>query len=112
VSWESWPDEVRAKRGNVLWQTLAQGEGLTLGVAKLAPGERLHEHRHEQAEVYYVLEGTGEVTIDGTKSPVEVDTPVFIPGNAVHGIRNTGSHELRFVYALAASSFADVEYVF
>ena len=37
---------------------------------------------------------------------------MFIPGDAVHGIENTGSAELRFDYVLAADAFEDVEYIF
>jgi quercetin dioxygenase-like cupin family protein len=110
--WETWPEELVEERGRVLWQTLAEGEGLTLGVARLPPGEELHEHRHEQSEVYLVLEGAGVVTVDGEARDVAEGAAVFIPGNALHSCRNDGDVELRFAYVLAADSFADVEYVF
>jgi len=112
MTWETWPDELLDERGRIWWQTLAQGEGLTLGLARLPPGERLHEHHHEQSEVYYVIEGAGEVTVAGVASQVGGGSHVFIPGSARHGIRNTGDGDLRFVYVLAASSFDDVDYVF
>ena len=91
---------------------LAEGEGLTLGVARLPPGEELHEHRHEQSEVYFVLDGAGVVTVNGEERDVADGAAVFIPGNALHSCRNTGDVELRFAYVLAADSFEDVEYVF
>lgn len=112
MTWETWPDALVAERGRVLWRTLASGEGLTLGIARLAPGEALHEHRHEQAEVYVVLDGAGVVTIDGTARDVEAGSALLIPGNAQHSCANTGADELRFAYVLAAESFDDVEYVF
>jgi oxalate decarboxylase/phosphoglucose isomerase-like protein (cupin superfamily) len=37
---------------------------------------------------------------------------VFIPGDAEHGIRNSGAIVLRFVYVFPTNSFADVEYRF
>ena len=68
--WETWPAEDMAERGSVYWKTLVSGdlthsEALTMGIAKIPPDEALHEHRHRQAEIYLVLEGTGSVTIDG-----------------------------------------------
>jgi quercetin dioxygenase-like cupin family protein len=110
--WETWPEGLLEERGRVLWQTLAEGEGLTLGVARFPPGEELHEHRHAQSEVYLVLDGTGVVTVDREEREVAAGAAVFIPGNALHSCRNTGDVELRLAYVLAADSFEDVEYVF
>ena len=73
--WETWPDEDVAKRGLVYWKTLESGdlthsEALTMGIALVPSAESLHEHRHRQAEIYLVLEGTGSVTIDSKTRPV------------------------------------------
>ena len=62
--WETWPDQEVAKRGLVYWKTLVSGdltqsEALTMGIAMVPPTESLREHRHHQAEIYLVLEGTG-----------------------------------------------------
>ena len=115
--WETWPHEDVARRGLVYWKTLVSGdlthsEALTMGIAKLPPSEALHEHRHQQAEIYLVLEGTGSVTIDGNARPVGAGSAVFIPGDALHSCENTGASDLRFAYVLAADSFEEVEYVF
>jgi mannose-6-phosphate isomerase-like protein (cupin superfamily) len=115
--WETWPDEDVARRGLVYWKTLVSGdlthsEALTIGIAKIPPSEALHEHRHQPAEIYLVLEGTGSVTIDGNTRPVGAGSAVFIPGNALHSCENTGASDLRFAYVLAADSFEEVEYVF
>ena len=69
-------------------------------------------HRHQQAEAYLVLDGTGVVTIGGTARALREGVAVFIPGNAPHGVRATGKSDLRFAYVFAADSFDDVEYVF
>ena len=115
--WETWPDEEVAKRGQVYWKTLVSGdlthsEALTMGIAKIPPGEALHEHRHQQAEIYLILEGTGSVTIDGKARPVGAGSAIFIPGNVVHSCENTGASDLRFAYVFPANSFSEVEYVF
>jgi quercetin dioxygenase-like cupin family protein len=117
LDWEHWPDELVAKRGAISWRTLVSGDrtpsaALTVGVARLAPGETLEAHRHEQAEVYVGTAGEGTVTIEGEAFAVAEGTALFIPGNALHACENTGAEELRFVYVLAADSFADVDYRF
>ena len=115
--WETWPAHQVAQRGNVWWKTLisagmTESSALTLGVGRLPPGASLREHRHQQPEVYLVLEGSGVVTIDGATRPVDAGTGVFIPGNAAHSLECTGDTELRVAYAFAADAFEDVEYVF
>lgn len=117
LEWETWQEEDVAQRGLVYWRTLISGgvtqsEALTMGIAKIPPGEALNEHHHRQAEIYLILEGNGLVRIDSASRPVEAGMAIFIPGDAVHSCENSGTSELRFAYVLAADSFDDVEYVF
>lgn len=115
--WEGWPADQVAQRGTVLWKTLISGgqtdsDALTAGVALVAPGGVLRAHRHAQAEIYIILDGTGVVAIDGDSRDVGPGVTVFIPGDAVHSIENRGTTELRFAYVLAADRFEDVQYRF
>ncbi len=111
---EGWDDELH---GRIQWCTLFSAErtpteALTAGVAEIMPGNQLKVHRHAPPELYYLLAGKGVVTIDGVEYLVSADTAVFIPGNAAHGLRNTGQTTLRFFYAFAVNSFSEVEYIF
>jgi hypothetical protein len=70
--WEAWPAEQVAQRGEAEWKTLISGgltrsAGLTMGVARIPPGGSLRMHRHEQAEAYLVLEGTGSSRLAGRR---------------------------------------------
>jgi quercetin dioxygenase-like cupin family protein len=108
-----WDDE----RGKLSFKTLIDGDqtpttSLTLGTATLPPGGHLALHRHAQPEIYYVLSGTGDVTIDGVRHTVQSGASIFIPGNAEHGLENTGPGPMKFLYAFAADRFSDVVYVF
>ena len=101
--WETWADEDVVERGLVYWKTLlsgdlTNGEALTMGIAKIPPSKALREHRHRQAEIYLVLEGTGSVKIGGKSRLVGAGSAVFIPGNVVHSCENTGTSDLRFAY--------------
>ncbi|KAJ5948599.1 Cupin 2 conserved barrel [Penicillium verhagenii] len=102
----------------VTWHTLfstpqTNTSDLSAGIAVCAPQTgHLCPHRHTQAEIYHVLEGEGEVTIDGVRSQVRKGSSVFIPGDAEHGIVNTGNGELRWFYVFPTGSFGDVVYRF
>ena len=115
--WETWPDEDVATRGRVDWKTLfsrdvTPTEALTLGIARILPGDALNEHRHAEPEVYLVLDGVATVTVAGRERRVEAGAAIFIPGGALHGCRNAEVVELRFAYAFEADSFETIEYVF
>lgn len=113
VQVETWSDAVR---GEVAFRTVFGADpttpDFTAGVADLEPGGWLGHHRHEPAELYYVLVGDGVLDIDGEEYAVGAGTAAYIPGNSEHGIRNTGRSLLRFFYAFAIGSFDQVEYRF
>jgi quercetin dioxygenase-like cupin family protein len=115
--WTGWPPHQVAERGAIEWKTLISrdhtaSDTLSLGVARVAPGAALNPHRHEQAEVYLVLGGAGELHVGGAARVVTAGDAVFIPGGAVHGIACAGDEELTFAYAFATDSSADVLYDF
>jgi len=49
-------------------------------------GAREHYHRRS-AELYYVLEGEGQVSLDGQLHPVRKGSIVHIPPGVIHGTR-------------------------
>lgn len=117
LEWESWKNEEVPQKGLVYWKTLVSGDltrssALTMGVAKIPAGEVFRRHRHQQAEVYIVLEGEGLVEIGTETRTVQVGSAVFIPGNIFHSCENTGASDLRFAYVFPADSFEEVEYIF
>jgi mannose-6-phosphate isomerase-like protein (cupin superfamily) len=115
--WETWPVEKLDERGLISWKTLlsadvTHSEALTMGIAKIPPGEALHTHRHLQAEIYLIIRGRGLVRIDRKSRPVRAGSAVFIPANAQHSYENTGPTDLRFTYVFPANSFEEIEYIF
>ncbi len=105
--------------GIVSWRTLLSADrtptaGMTVGVAEIAPGSSVDGalHHHAPDEIYYVIEGTGFVHLDGQEHPVTGGSVVFVPGGTHHFVRNTGATTLRLLYAFAVDRFSDVEYVF
>ena len=114
VDIETWDDAVRGRLGfRTLFSSEATGSAtLTSGVAELAPKGLLAVHRHPPAEVYYLIEGQGVMTLGNRELEVSAGSAVSIPGDLPHGIRNTGPGTLRFFYVLAADGMGDVAYDF
>jgi len=111
---DGWDDP---ERGRVRWRTLfskgvSPTEGVTCGVALLGPGDWLARHRHAPPEVYYVVEGAGNVFLEGEERRVEAGDAVFIPGMALHGIAQVGEKALKFFYVFGVDSFDGVTYLF
>lgn len=60
---------------------------------ELAPGQSLAPHEHNSHEFYYLVRGSGVMTIDCEDRQVGVGDLVHIPPNAVHSITDTSSGE-------------------
>lgn len=113
LSDERWQDQ---GRGTIRFRTLISAPEtdtteLVCGVAMLAAGETFLLHSHPQAEVYFGLEGTGEVLIDGVPHQLAPGVALYIPGGAVHGVP-VALAPLKWFYTFAADSFADIPYHF
>src|SRR3979409_106546 len=50
-------------------------------------GASIHEHFHPQEEVYEVIEGELEVTIDGVSQVARPGLVAIVPGNVPHSVR-------------------------
>jgi mannose-6-phosphate isomerase-like protein (cupin superfamily) len=112
---EGWND---ATRGNASWFTLFSGDrtptaSMSAGIMEIPPNRGvLAPHRHQQAEIYFVSEGAGLLTIDGVETKITPGTAAFIPGDAEHALRNDGAETLRIFYVFPTDRFADVVYRF
>jgi len=68
----------------------------SLAVARVEPGGTTFLHRLATSEVYFLLDGEGEMHIDGERRVVTRGQAVYIPPGATQQITNTGSVELVF----------------
>src|SRR5262245_51826971 len=74
---------------NVLLTTEATGGATSVIVAWHKPGEGPPDHVHfDQEEMFFILEGTYELTVDGQTTTAGAGTIVFIPRNVVHRFNN------------------------
>ena len=65
--------------------------------ATVRPGERSLRHALTSTEVYYILEGEGEMQIDAETEQVSPGDIIYIPPRAVQSILNTGTTNLVFL---------------
>jgi oxalate decarboxylase/phosphoglucose isomerase-like protein (cupin superfamily) len=75
-------------------------------------GGVLKPHRRRQAEIYFVHEGTGSLTVNGVATTISMATAAFIPGDAEHSVRNDSTATLKIFYVFPADCFSDVVYRF
>lgn len=102
--------------GTVTWRTLINGtpnvpREFVLGIAEFGPHGTLLPHRHDPAEFYLGIEGSGVVTIDGVAHQMAPGVAIYVPAGAEHGVV-AGPNGLRFTYGFAEGSFESVEYRF
>jgi len=69
----------------------------SLAHAVVAPGQTTWKHRLKTSEVYYIMEGEGEMRIDGESAPVCPGSTVYIPPMALQCIHNSGNKDLVFI---------------
>jgi mannose-6-phosphate isomerase-like protein (cupin superfamily) len=69
-------------------------------------------HRHAEPEIYFIIEGTGIMMLEGSETVVTAGSAIFIPSNAEHGLRNEGNVDLKLFYVFSTGCFADVVYKF
>jgi len=75
----------------VLLTAEATGGALSVLMVWHKPGEGPPDHVHSvQEEMFFILEGTYELTVDGQTTMAGAGTIVFIPRNVVHRFKNVG----------------------
>ena len=76
-----------------------QADHFSLGHVTLEPnGGQVPWHNQEQEEVYFVLEGTGEMCLGEERQVVTGGQAVFIPPHVFHQMTNIGETPLRMLY--------------
>lgn len=69
-------------------------------------GPPLHVHRHE-TEIFYILEGTFEITLGGQKIGASEGAMALGPRNIPHTFRNVGSTPGKLLLTVIPGRFAD-----
>ena len=69
----------------------------SLAHAIIKPGDTSYPHRLISSEVYYIIEGEGEMHINNETEKVHAGQAIYIPPHAIQFIHNPGRGDLVFI---------------
>ncbi len=73
-------------------------DGRTLKMSVVKPHAATHApHSHVEDEFFFVLEGTAEFYLNGKTTVANPYASFYCPPNGLHGIRNIGDTELKYL---------------
>jgi len=76
-----------------------QPASFAMGFVTLDPnGGQVPWHNQEQEEVYFVVEGQGEMCLGEERQPLTTGQMVYIPCGVFHQLSNTGDTPLKMIY--------------
>ncbi len=84
-----------------------QAERLTITLVEMEPGGVQHIHSHAPEQMYYILEGSGLMTVNSEQRPVQAGDCIFFSAFDQHGLQNTGGTPLRYLSAAPPSFSAE-----
>ncbi|NOX35279.1 MAG: cupin domain-containing protein [Deltaproteobacteria bacterium] len=94
----------RYKRDNITSYLLSSEEAtgarhITTSLIEMQNGGKQHIHSHDTEQCYYILEGSGKMTVGNETQDVVAGMSIFIPSNEPHGLENTSKSVLRYLSA-------------
>lgn len=79
-----------------------RAENFAMGHVTLEPeGGQVPWHNQEQEELYFVIEGEGEMCLGAERRELRSGQAVYIPPGVFHQITNVGARPLRMIYVYA-----------
>ena len=76
-----------------------QATNFSMGHVTLEPnGGQVPWHNQDQEEIYFVIEGQGEMCLGEERLPLTTGQTVYIPSQVFHQLTNVGSTPLRMMY--------------
>ena len=79
--------------------TTASGRTASAGSVRVKPGMEPHPpHKHPEDEFQVIVEGSGEMYLDGKTTRAGPGTMMYCAGNTLHGVKNTGDTPMVIYY--------------
>ncbi len=80
----------------------------SMGFVVLEPnGGQVPWHNHEQEEIYFIVEGEGEMCLGEERQTVSTGQTVFIPSWVFHQLTNTSDTPMYMVYCYGPAGDVD-----
>ena len=95
-------DPTKTRQGSVIITKDTCGSTqYTAGLLWLAPNIHGHGDKHpNQDEVYYIINGSGALHVEGESIAFEAGDVVFVPKDHYHSVENTGDDVLKLFWAI------------
>ena len=71
--------------------------GYSVAHGTVAPGARSKWHRLASSEVYYIIAGRGQLTVDESVVAVEPGSIIYVPPGGKQSLENRGSTAIEFL---------------
>ena len=85
-----------------------QTDAFSMGFVTLEPnGGQVPWHNQEQVEVYYVVDGVGEMCLGDEVCELRAGQAVHIPSGVYHQLSNQGDAPLTFIYVYGPAGDVD-----
>jgi quercetin dioxygenase-like cupin family protein len=81
-----------------------EAEGFSTGIVTFAPGARLGYHRHPISEAIIVVEGVGQITIEGRCYLLEPLDCLHVPAEVAHEVTNPATDAAMVAFSAFASN--------
>ena len=76
-----------------------QASNFAMGLVTLEPnGGQVPWHNQQQEEIYFIVDGSGEMCLGEERRPVSAGQCVYIPPAVFHQLTNTGEAPMRMIY--------------
>lgn len=76
-----------------------QATNFCMGHVTLEPhGGQVPWHNQEQEEIYFIVEGKGEICLGEERTLIRTGQAVYIPSGVFHQLTNTGDTPMRMIY--------------
>ena len=76
-----------------------QATSFAMGMVTLEPnGGQVPWHNQEQEEIYFIVEGTGEMCLGEERTTIPTGQAAFIPPTVFHQLTNTGDTPMQMIY--------------
>ena len=85
--------------------------GINYSLAQFTPepGKKFKLHKMRSSEIYYILEGNGNLNVNENTYHLEKDDSAYVPPNSKQFIENTGKDNFRFLCIVEPAWKADGE---
>ena len=80
-------------------------KSLRMHISVIKQDMRAHDaHQHDNEEIFFILEGQAEVTIEDKAFTAKANTAIFVEPGKMHGIRNSGTGLLKYMIIISQSA--------